>query len=1473
MRSALHVVRRAAALGGAAVIVLGALTTAGHGGLESTAGAAPAAAHRSAPTFKPSTATPSTTKAWPRSPRGPSSPVTLKETASTLHVVKSREESRASADPGAAHAATPGLDTTGTAASTVRQETSGSAPPVATNGSGAAGGSWSALPSLPVPRAGFATVATTGGENAVIVLGGTSTATGQPTATVTALSDATGTWTWTPEPKLPVPVRLASATIDNDFSHQLFGITGSPSTGEQLVVFVCVQTGTGCSWRQEGSSETLGHVTVTSITAVRRCVGKTYHCPDNGDNVHLSYLGCSSGSWYDGGGGTGAAPNESDPGLDPTRAGALVVPWRFPVQFQLGGVASSSAGQSCTPSPSSPEDTVLREDVGTDQTGVYENTSISQLPNAPFTVDQLGSSPAVGVAVPFAPPGMPKTSLGFTAPEAELFVAKSPTAGQTSSPFYDVGSTPPTGEWEQDPSVPIGCSGSTCPVLEALVNTTTPTASWASLADAPLVAIASNGQAALFTSGSPSTPVGSQGTTPSPVPEPLAITLHLETGATGTVTSTPPGIDCPGSCSAKFTEGKSVTLTATPGAAADFFETFSVTTTGIPAAYACGNPCTFPPSSFPGYQTLIATFSPFKATVGAWAGSPTGTDLVQVRLTDCEPHVGVSTWTVSGPGGGAKKDDDSTCVFVTTLLPGTYTVSLQATSTTGSLVVDATADLGVRASVEFQYYVGPSTSSKVPVTFNACKLSSGISTYEWSADGGAPQAADCDVELTMTTGTHKVTLTGVDPSGRTATTTATIDVIQYSPPSASSSACSDLSLGKTACWRHYVTWTGDVLSGHARYPDYAMFVVSAAAAGIVGSVPTILSCSGNMFGGVGVSLSLGVDDLGDVQAMAGWGWRGDPASPEPLARTVDTFITGWTGIDGINDLIVGLNWTHSTTGFDGIEYYLSTPGLGISAGIGYAYRLTPYTKPPATAHCGPMGVLGTPFFQELANIPNLPNDGFMVMQPASTTSTPVVVGGTTTVYVTDSSWAPGSKVTIGVHAVDPATYDLGTATADDTGTIGEPVTLPNLPPGKYQVVLKGFTATLAPQTETVPFTVPGATATAPSAPTGVTAVAGNQSATVSWTAPTTGGTPITSYTVTATTGKKTCAPASAASTACTVATLTNGVPYTFTVVARNGVGPSAASTASEPVTPEPPPPPAPAGVSAQAATASVTLRWSASAGATSYDVYDSTTPTIPTTGTPACTAQSTTCTVRKLSNGTRYYFVVVAVNAGGRSAPSSPAVTAIPEPPPTRPVVVDVGYSTPANTALHVSSAKGVLSVDTLHGATIVAWTQPQHGTLHGTPSGAFTYTPARGFTGLDRFTYTVGNAAGSATATVTVQVGEDVSNLSVQLHAPLVVLRGATFTYTLAVRDLGPDQALWVTTSFTLPDGVSLLTAGGGHVAGNQITWTLPVLASGSTVTYTVTVKAANGVLLVAGAQSWPSTSQDPTRFTDKAIALTLVL
>lgn len=111
----------------------------------------------------------------------------------------------------------------------------------------------------------------------------------------------------------------------------------------------------------------------------------------------------------------------------------------------------------------------------------------------------------------------------------------------------------------------------------------------------------------------------------------------------------------------------------------------------------------------------------------------------------------------------------------------------------------------------------------------------------------------------------------------------------------------------------------------------------------------------------------------------------------------------------------------------------------------------------------------------------------------------------------------------------------------------------------------GNSSTNAAPTVSQTFTV---NAIAPSAPTIGTATAGNTQASVTFTAPaSSGGAVITGYTVTSNPGGFT---GTGAGSPIIVAGLTNGVAYTFTVTATNSVGTSAASAASNSITPASP---------------------------------------------------------------------------------------------------------------------------------------------------------------------------------------------------------------------------------------------------------------------------------------------------------------
>ncbi len=195
---------------------------------------------------------------------------------------------------------------------------------------------------------------------------------------------------------------------------------------------------------------------------------------------------------------------------------------------------------------------------------------------------------------------------------------------------------------------------------------------------------------------------------------------------------------------------------------------------------------------------------------------------------------------------------------------------------------------------------------------------------------------------------------------------------------------------------------------------------------------------------------------------------------------------------------------------------------------------------------------------------------------------------------------------------------------------------------------EGTSAASTPSAAVTPSTVPGA-------PTGVSAVKGNAQATVSFTAPVSdGGSAITSYTVTSSPGGFT---ATGASSPLTVTGLTNGTAYTFTVVATNSNGNSAASAPSAAVTPSTVPG-SPTIVSAVAGNTQATISFAAPAsngGATitSYTVTSS-------PGGFTATGAGSPLTVTGLTNGVTYTFTAVATNINGNSAPSAASSPVIP---------------------------------------------------------------------------------------------------------------------------------------------------------------------------------------------------------------------
>jgi|HubBroStandDraft_2_1064218.scaffolds.fasta_scaffold01401_10 fibronectin type 3 domain-containing protein len=206
----------------------------------------------------------------------------------------------------------------------------------------------------------------------------------------------------------------------------------------------------------------------------------------------------------------------------------------------------------------------------------------------------------------------------------------------------------------------------------------------------------------------------------------------------------------------------------------------------------------------------------------------------------------------------------------------------------------------------------------------------------------------------------------------------------------------------------------------------------------------------------------------------------------------------------------------------------------------------------------------------------------------------------------------------------------------------------------------------------------GGKATVPAAPMGLTAAAGNALVTLNWTASsgatgyyvkrsTTSGGPYTQISTQATASD-------------TDTGLTNGTKYFYVVSAYNSAGQSA-NSAEVNATPVLAAPSAPTGLAATAGNAQASLSWAATSGASSYHVKRSATSG---SETQISAPTSNSYTDTGLTNGTKYFYVVSAVNSGGESANSS-EVSATPSAPLTAPATPTGLHATGGNAQVSLS--------------------------------------------------------------------------------------------------------------------------------------------------------------------------------------------
>ncbi|WP_157555993.1 DUF7507 domain-containing protein [Herbidospora yilanensis] len=422
----------------------------------------------------------------------------------------------------------------------------------------------------------------------------------------------------------------------------------------------------------------------------------------------------------------------------------------------------------------------------------------------------------------------------------------------------------------------------------------------------------------------------------------------------------------------------------------------------------------------------------------------------------------------------------------------------------------------------------------------------------------------------------------------------------------------------------------------------------------------------------------------------------------------------------------------------------------------------------------------------------------------STTSGTIAGGGSVT--VSGSNLTGATAVEIGTTAEQQAgtpvvllpcssviTTNCFTANANGTLTISSMPSRPSAAAVTVTVVTQGVAGSAA-YTYT----------SAPGTPAAPTATAGATSATVTWTAPSPNGSPITGYVVTPYLNGVAQTPISYSSTATTqtLTGLTAGASYTFTVAAVNTIGTGTASAQSNAVVPYTVPG-RPTITSATAGDLSATLTWSppAANGGSAVTGYIVTPYLNGVEQTPiSYPSTATTQTVTGLTAGASYTFTVAAVNAAGTGSPSTVSATVTPNanprltfgPPPGG--QVNVAYNVPLTMTGGTAPTTWSISAGSPPpGVTL----NPSTGLLSGTPTSAGTYD----------FTVRIVDAGGQSdtrAATVTIVPPPvltvptpPAAQVAVAYNLPLSVSGGTgPYTYSLA--------------SGTLPPGVTLNTSTG---------------------------------------------------------------
>ena len=371
----------------------------------------------------------------------------------------------------------------------------------------------------------------------------------------------------------------------------------------------------------------------------------------------------------------------------------------------------------------------------------------------------------------------------------------------------------------------------------------------------------------------------------------------------------------------------------------------------------------------------------------------------------------------------------------------------------------------------------------------------------------------------------------------------------------------------------------------------------------------------------------------------------------------------------------------------------------------------------------------------------------------------------------------------------------------------------------------------------------------PEKPAAPTAVRGLGQATVSWSAPYDGGSPITGYTVTSSPGGVTATTVSALSVV--VPGLTGGTSYTFTVAAANQYGSSPASDPSNSVIPAAVPLPPTNIVATNTYTGStftgVSVRWTPSVSPTDavtnyylypYDLIGFSLPYTDLSGAAIVPVGGFITAVRTagLVLGRSYGFYLVAKNSFGLSAGSALSNTVIPAAAPTAPTFPLVtnqsnGYNTPVN-----------IGITTYYDVAIVSWIPS---VVNGSVITSYLIRTYENnvYRGATPCAITVPDGSGRIAQNVGGLDRGAVCKFTVEANSPLGTSAASAFTTDITIMNV-PSVPVFVNATYFSAFGAFVVTLNASSPNGSDILY------------YTIRTKDPNGNF-IADTTASPSTPQ----------------